>query len=295
METRAHHVLIGSFVLAMIGGLLGFVYWAVKADVDRVYDRYTIYFDTAVTGLSRSGAVHLSGIYVGEVQDIEFDDKTGTRVKVTIRVYQGTPINSSSVASLEAQLLTGMSSVQIINLEDEKGAPITPLEKLKGEKHPIIPNRTTGLQNVVRSAPEVLETMIQVLEQGKELLSDENIGVISAMLQDIQDVTASVAGRSDDISEIITSVRNSALHLEEILDTFEKTTREDVPAVVKDVRAAVANIEQMTANLNTAVEENREPISTFTHTALPEITQFAVDARRLAAALRRISEKLEDS
>ena len=52
METKANHVVIGCFVLAVVAGLFGFVIWLAKIDIDRQVATYDITFDNAVTGLS---------------------------------------------------------------------------------------------------------------------------------------------------------------------------------------------------------------------------------------------------
>ena len=54
METRAHHVLIGGFVLLVVLGLFTFVIWLARFVLDRDVARYLIFFDGAVTGLSTS-------------------------------------------------------------------------------------------------------------------------------------------------------------------------------------------------------------------------------------------------
>ena len=295
METRAHHVLIGSFVLMMIGALIAFIYWAAEADVDRQYETYTIYYETAVTGLSKGAPVRLNGILVGNVEDIRFDDRTGVRIKVTVRVYQGTPINTDSKATLEVQLLTGISYVQILNKEAPDGKPPVPLTVAAGEQYPVIPAETTGLQSVVQSASKLVDQGIQVLRQANKLFSDDNIAAISGTLADVKSVTGTVAAHEGDIGQSLVLLRQSMGRIEAILADVEGVTQEDLPLLVADIKGAVGNVEQLTGTLNEMVAENRPAISNFTQSALPEITQFAVDARRLSGVLLRIAERLEAS
>lgn len=295
METRAHHVLIGSFVLMMIAGLIGFIYWAVKADVDRQYDSYTIYFDSAVTGLSTGGAVRLNGILVGEVSDIRFDDRTGNTIQVTIQVYEGTPINTDSKATLEVQLLTGISYVQILNRPAPDGKPPQPLTVAEGEPYPVIPAETLGLQDVVQSASKLVDEGIQVLKQANKLFSDENIAAVSGTLADVKAVTGTIAGQRGDVAESLILLRQSMTRIDAILADVEGVTDEDLPLLVADIRSAVGNVDELTGTLNAMVEENRPAISNFTQGALPELTQFATDARRLSAVLLRIAERLDAS
>ena len=73
METRAHHLLVGSFVIIVVLGLFGFVIWLAKIDIDREFARYTIYFEGSVSGLSTASSVLYNGIPVGTVTAIELD------------------------------------------------------------------------------------------------------------------------------------------------------------------------------------------------------------------------------
>ena len=68
METRAHHVLIGAFTIAVFLLALGFVLWMSRSSTDDSYREYDIVFTEAVTGLSVGGLVQYNGIKVGEVR-----------------------------------------------------------------------------------------------------------------------------------------------------------------------------------------------------------------------------------
>lgn len=57
METRAHHLLIGSFVLIAMMGLAAFFIWVAKIDIDADYIEYDIYFQGSVAGLYEDGTV----------------------------------------------------------------------------------------------------------------------------------------------------------------------------------------------------------------------------------------------
>jgi len=54
METKANHVLIGAFTLAMIAMILLFILWASKYASEGTFHEYNIEFNEneAVTGLS---------------------------------------------------------------------------------------------------------------------------------------------------------------------------------------------------------------------------------------------------
>src|SRR5258708_39065766 len=112
METRANHLLIGSFVLVLIAAIVGFALWLGKVHVDRAFSYYRIYFDGAVTGLSRAGDVRFNGVPVGTVSQIKVDPEDPQKVRVIVEVDPDTPIRTDTVAVLEWQGLTGAPLVQ---------------------------------------------------------------------------------------------------------------------------------------------------------------------------------------
>jgi phospholipid/cholesterol/gamma-HCH transport system substrate-binding protein len=294
METRAHHVLIGSFVLMMFVGLIAFFFWAAKVDIDKDYNYYTIYFDTPVTGLGKAGEVRFNGLLVGEVRQIAVDPRKASRVKVTIRVFSNTPVTTDTIATLEVMGFTGVSFVQLIN-DDKDDKPGQPLATPEGEEYPIIPSRITGLQGVFRTAPEVLASAIRVLDQANKLISDENIGKVSRILDNVEATSGGVAAMTPDLQATIVQARDTMERINKVAANVETMTAQDVPAALADIRKAAKNFEQVSDNLNKMIAENRGAVSNFTGTALPEIGQFATEARRAAASLNRVLERIEQS
>ncbi len=57
METRAHYVAVGAFVLAIITLAFGVVLWLARAQLTTQYALYDIYFAGPVSGLREGAAV----------------------------------------------------------------------------------------------------------------------------------------------------------------------------------------------------------------------------------------------
>ena len=64
METRANHLLVGSFVLLLIAGLVVFVVWLARFQFEAEFKRYDILFEGRVTGLTIGSTVSLRGVPV---------------------------------------------------------------------------------------------------------------------------------------------------------------------------------------------------------------------------------------
>src|SRR3954471_14970717 len=114
METRAPYVLIGSFVLAAILAVFGFVYWLNNTGGMGPRTSYHVQFDGSVPGLLVGAGVLFNGIRVGEVTALGLAPDSPRRVNATISVASTTPVRADTKISLEFQGLTG---VPVIALE----------------------------------------------------------------------------------------------------------------------------------------------------------------------------------
>src|SRR5690625_424711 len=100
METRAHHVIIGVFVVVAVAAALLFTLWLWQPTADRDYNYYIVGFNRPVSGLSEGSRVEYSGIRVGEVMDLSLNPEDPRRVRALIRVEKETPVNVDTKADL---------------------------------------------------------------------------------------------------------------------------------------------------------------------------------------------------
>ena len=71
METRANHLIIGAFVLGVLGLILGFIYWMKNDAAGPSGKNYYVLFDGSVQGLTEASPVLFNGIRFGTVRTIE--------------------------------------------------------------------------------------------------------------------------------------------------------------------------------------------------------------------------------
>ena len=122
METRAPYAIIGLFVLAAIGAVLGFVYWLNNTGGLGERRIYRVQFDTPVTGLLVGAAVLFNGIRVGEVTELRLPPGRAKQVVATISVAVATPVKADTKAGLEFQGLTGVPVIALEGGSDDKPA-----------------------------------------------------------------------------------------------------------------------------------------------------------------------------
>ena len=324
METKANHIAVGSFVLLVVSGLIGFVLWLGKAEINREFDAYTIYFRGSVSGLGVARTVRYRGVPVGTVTDIRIDPTNSERVEVTIKVTSGTPIKQDVVASLELRGITGLVDVQITG--GNKDSPA--LEAKAGEPLPVIASTQSAIEELFEEVPNLLARATVLIEQGTLLLSPANLEAIAdtlrnvrAMSEQLADSTRDFQAMTDDIAAIATAVRGTADQIETLTQdmsarlpvmvdeatatfrTAEKTLATvggstealtgDARATLNQVEEAAASLASAAAQLSLLVEENRPALKDFSGEGLYEMSRFLVEARELVAALARISDRFE--
>lgn len=317
METRASYTLVGTFVLVLMLGMVGFVIWLAKFDSTVRYTNYEVLFDGSVTGLTADSPVRYLGIPVGSVRQIEIDPFNVDLVRVVVQVDSDTPVKTDSIASIEMQGITGVAYVEI-----KGGGQDSPdLVPEPGQTMATIKSEKSALQELFASAPQVLKSANELLERANKLLDESNREAIHQILADVQTFTGELAKQSGSIGEIIEDGRQTFANIEQTTDELKalsvdfKKSLDEITASVNSainqlddtlgtVESAVAKtdpkliamLDSFTQTANTAnaiLAENRVAIRDFTDTGLYEFGQFIVDGRALIASLTQIAQQLE--
>src|SRR6266852_805083 len=106
METQAHYVAVGAFVLTMIVLAFATVLWLGRAELTTQYAKYDIYFVGAVSGLRVGAAVEYSGVPVGKVAEIRLDPGNVEQIRVTVEIDASVAIKTDADAAVETTLLS---------------------------------------------------------------------------------------------------------------------------------------------------------------------------------------------
>lgn len=289
METRASYILVGLFVLGLLGASAVWALWLARPQVASAVF-YVVRFDENVTGLRVGGDVRFHGVRVGEIERIRIDGET-EQVEVKIQVDEGTPVRQSTVARLEMQGITGATFIQLRRQKDGAGGDDS-VAGTATAPHPEIPAELSALAEVFEQIPLVLAQIKSAAAQMAELLSDDNLESISQSLENINRMSENLSGQGDAISGMFTKAQNTLETAERALVAIEGLTGK-VDGAITDVRKAVVTFDRMGANIDDFITENRRPVSDFSATGLYEMTQFLIESRELIQTLTRITAKLE--
>lgn len=296
METRAHHILIGIFMLGMLAGLLGFVVWAMKVNIDTEFDHYDIYFTESVAGLTVGGDVTYNGVKVGQVTRIAIDPSDPSRVRVTLRVAHDTPIREDALAALEFQGLTGLSYVQISG----GSAKAPKLQAKPGEENPVIASRPSQIQELFAGAPDLLHRAIILVDRMTKLVDEPNRQAMSRILANLDRLSKGLANKADTLQKVIdhadaalVELRGASASVRELAGTTNTVVDQDLRALIVDLHKTSGSIRDLSDGLNATVLDNRKAIVAFSSNTLPEVALLVQQARQLTTSMSRIADRFE--
>ncbi|UOM34721.1 MlaD family protein [Acuticoccus sp. I52.16.1] len=205
METRANYVAIGIFVLVVLAGAFGSLWWLYRASGTGATERLRIIFPEAVTGLSTGAGVYFNGIRVGEVTSLEFPPEGGDNVIAITRVNPSAPIKVNTQAQLASQGLTGVAYVSLVGGSGESLFEAADKE----DKIPTLEAATSAFTNVLDTLQSVLGRLDSTLGVVRQLV-DENQGNLSGVVQNVRTITDNLAQASPQVPGMVTDFSNAA-------------------------------------------------------------------------------------
>ena len=321
METRANHLFIGVFVLIAVAGIVGFVAWLAKIDIDREFSTYHIFFEGSVTGLRSASDVLYRGIPVGGVAEIVIDPDDRSRVRVTVELAANTPIREDSVATLEFKGITGVSLIQITG-----GSVDSPALVAKADQDfPVIRSKPSSFERLFAGAPELLTQLVVLTSEAVDLLNEENRRSVQSILADASQVSGALASKSESFGRILDNIEEATFEMREAsagandlvtsleanlgelaegadatlavargtLSGLDEVVVHDLKLVLADAREAAQSFTEASNQLNALVAENRAPLNDFAAEGLYEFSGMISDMRVLMTGLSRLADRLE--
>lgn len=289
METRANHVLIGAFTLGVCIFAVLFALWASRWTTERSFNEYDVVFEEAVTGLSVGSQVLYSGISVGAVRRLSLMKDDPRKVVARVRLGSDTPVTTDTRARIA---LTGLTGTAIIQLTG--GSPGSPsLEPKEGERVARIQTEPSALQNIAATASEIVDRM-------NLLFSEENVARVTKTLDQVEQITGTVAAERDEIAALIRNARTASERLETTLASADRTLTNLDQGVVQELPALVAKLDRTLGQLESAsksadgiLTDNRAAIAAFSQDGLGQVGPTMRQMRSLIRELDDLAGKVQ--
>ncbi|GAA0662379.1 phospholipid/cholesterol/gamma-HCH transport system substrate-binding protein [Sphingomonas insulae] len=301
METRSNHVIVGAVVLILLAVLAIFTVWIARLGgaTEREYD---IFFKQSVDGLAKGSTVTYSGVPTGQVKTIALWKPDPQFVRVRVTVNDDTPILQGTTATILGSF-TGTSTVALDGAR--KGAPPIVCPEQPDATQcpygvPVIATKQGGIGAILNSAPQLLERLSTLTERLTGLLTDRNQASIAGILDNTNRLTDALADRGPEIAATLAQTRiaiqqagDAAQSIGKLADTTNGVLADDVKPTMQNLNKAIASAQQSAETLNSAIQDARPGLQTFSKQTIPEANRLVRDLRVTATALSSIADKVD--
>jgi phospholipid/cholesterol/gamma-HCH transport system substrate-binding protein len=284
MESRSHALLAGFFTIALAILTTIFALWLGKDNILRT--PYTIATKLSVAGLNLQAAVRYKGIKVGNVSDIDFDEKNPGQILLKLDILADTPVNANTFATLGYQGVTGIAYVQ---LDEDTNSPIT----AGGSKDTIkqIPLRPGLMQNLEQRGMAILGQTEELSKRLNSLLDTNNRKSLISAVDNIGKAAAAWQTIPGQLEPVLTTLPDLVSQTRSSVDAFKKFS-DDAAITSKNIRTLSDSLQGNDgafARLNVTAEQIGNSLTLET---LPNINNLSHEARSSARSINRVAETL---
>jgi len=296
METRAHYVAVGTFVLAVIFLAFVAVLWLGRSEFGQQAKRYYIFFSGSVAGLNKGSQVQYNGIPVGQVVDIRVDPNNLEQIQVTVEINTSiVDIKSDARAFLDANILNGIATIQVRGGTREASA----LEPQPGHKYPVIKAGRSELEEVKATLPELLADLKEATHSVNALLNDQNRQAVADTLQNIRTITGAFVEPSKEVSEVVDNANKAVVELRTFFQDLDQSysdkggLKDQLSQTLADADRLAKNLNEASRQLQLVLQENRPGIRNFTQSTLTQVSDLVTDLQRFVAGATRFVSDME--
>lgn len=296
METRANHLLIGGFAIAVVLVTLACLLWLGKFGNDRGSEQYDIVFSESVIGLSRGSVVTYNGVPVGEVVTLAVDPADLARVVVRVRIADPTLMRRDTEATLGFAAVTGVADIRLSGGSRE--SPQLPLD----DGVPVLVATLSPLAKFTASGEDIMVNINEVVTRISELLSAENRAHVSAVLNNLDALATTLGEQRLALGEAIGQLSAASGQLKDTLSSIDGAARSaqmlmdgQGAELARELHRTVERLDALAANLDGLVKDNRSAISSFSQQGLRQVGPALDELRATLASLQALSDQLSRS
>ncbi|MDJ0877803.1 MAG: MlaD family protein [Halieaceae bacterium] len=281
MERNARIIMVATFVVLSLLGLVAFYQWIKGPDPEEMGVDMAILFDGSVSGLSIGSQVRYLGVPVGRVSGIALSREYPGRVDVTFGTRETLPPVEDMVALLEAQGITGLSVIEL----QERSVETPGFEVPDG----VIPGYPSLFSQLAGSAGRITNSVENTLTRLDNLLSDEAADNLGVTIAELRKLTENLSAASTDIDKLMASAGRVSEELEATLPQFRLVGQQLSSEVLPTVAEAGRSLQSATDAVANTLGENGEEVQALLTDEIPALVGLTDD---LASTLRELNSLL---
>jgi len=335
MERNANYALVGAAALLLIAGVIAFL--AFLAGRQDAFKDYDVYLPAPVQGLQTGAVVYFNGVQVGSVTDIQLLPQFADRVRARIRVglpedgavspipastVSGTTPVFRSIAQLEPQLITGVSSIQVsprtagprpaqeCQFERENFARLRQISRVNAglggtQQIEILCTAPNPLSGLLGSANGIAAQVQTALQNINNLLTAENFETLGRTLDNVETVTASLARQRQlfvELERTVVSLNTTSQEIQQLAASGRTVAERDVPATLAEIQRTAAEAGRTAQEASRAAADARRLIGQLEGSAtqvntnvLPQLNTTLESVQEAADQLERVAGEIQQN
>jgi phospholipid/cholesterol/gamma-HCH transport system substrate-binding protein len=267
LESKANYTVVGLFVLILTAGIISTSLWLSMGFNKKDYDIYVVYMHEAVSGLTDESPVKFNGVKVGYVKDIQLNPENPQQVELLLNIEHGTPITTSTSATLISQGITGTTYVGLA----ASSANLTPLLAKKGQPYPIIPSKASLFNQLDNALKGVSENINAVTIEIKRLFNEENTTNLKDTLFHLKNFTKTLDEASPETRIFIKNMSIASEQFPTISTEFNSGLMQLKQYTIPSINTLINRLNNVANNLEKASRDIRSnPSVLIRGTAVPK-------------------------
>ncbi len=279
MEKNEHYIMVGSFVLLTILGLIAFGAWLNGTTGSRDYLYYQIRFHESVNGLSNGSPVTYRGVDIGNVVSMIIDPVEGNTIIARVRISTDAPVRQDTTAMLKIQGITGTRYIDLSGGEVIQGV----IEGSKTDKGnlPEIASKYSDLATLEKEIPKLVDQAYSVATQTEHLLDNESLAHTHAILQRWDDISKNLEQETIQLDAIIKTTDHLVQTTDKVMSQIDAA---DMSGTLKELHATSIQLNKLTTSTNTAAAASFE-----------NFDDLVLDAKKTSQDIRALSHNLNEN
>ena len=279
MEKNEHYIIVGSFVLIAILGLIAFALWLNGTRGIHDYLYYQIHFHESVNGLSNGSPVTYRGVDIGNVVSMKIDPAEANTIVTRVRVLADAPIRQDTYAMLKIQGITGTRYIDLSG-----GEVIQPAIKGgsadKGDL-PEITSKYSDIATLENEVPKLVDKASAIATQADHLLDDESLAHTHAILQRWDDISKNLEQQTIQLDAIIKTTDHLVQTTDKVMSQIDAA---DINGTLKQLHATSIQLNKLTTSTNTAAAESFE-----------NFDDLVLDTKKTSQEIRALAHNLNEN
>lgn len=289
MENRSYALMTGVFTIALLVATVLVGLWLNRDKTELA--PYEIVTTQSIPGLNPQATVRYRGLEVGRVDEIVFDPKVTGQILIKLSVEEGSPITTTTFASLGYQGVTGIAFIQ---LDDDRTG--SPLLKTDPDHAGRIPLRPGLLDQLEKRGLAILDRTEEITTRINTLMSDENQKTIIGAFDNISKAAAAYGEIPQRLGPTIDKLPRLADKLEGSLESFDTfatsatTTVQNYDRLATGLQAPDGPLNR----LNGAIDSLTGVTADLEAETLPHVVRMTDEARTALRSVRRTADSISD-